>query len=153
MVSGGCASPQKKLTSAVSLQQYEFPDLKKMMTQQERPIAIFLQAAWCKFCRNMEQTTLKNKRVINWLNDEYYFISFDGEHKEEVVFNEHVFGYQPTGRNTGIHDLAKALGSIAGELTFPAFVILNPKYEIVFQYNAFLTARALADVLEKGVGN
>ncbi len=153
MVSGGCASPQKQLTSAVPLQQYEFPDLKELMAQQERPIAIFIEAEWCKFCRNMEQTTLKNKRVINWLNDAYYFISFDGEHKEEVVFNEHVFGYQPTGRNTGIHDLAKALGSIDGELTFPAFVILNPKYEIVFQYNAFLTARAMADILEKGVRN
>lgn len=153
MVTLGCASSKKQVTSTVSLQQYEFPELKKLMAQQERPIAIFIQAEWCKFCRNMEQTTLKNKRVINWLNDEYYFISFDGEHKEEVVFNEHVFGYQPTGRNTGIHDLAKALGSIDGELTFPAFVILNPKYEIVFQYNSFLTARAMSDILEKGAGN
>lgn len=153
LLSGGCASPQKPLASAVPLQQYEFPDVEKLMAEQERPIAIFIQAEWCKFCRNMEQTTLKNKRVINWLNDAYYFISFDGEHKEEVVFNEHVFGYQPTGRNTGIHELAKALGSIEGELTFPAFIILNPKYEIVFQYNAFLTARAMADILEKGVVN
>ncbi len=152
-VVGGCASLQKAATSPVALQHYNFSDLEDLMAKEERLVAVFLHADWCKFCRNMEQTTLKNKRVIKRLNDEYYFISFDGEQKEEVVFNGHVFGYQPRGRNTGIHELARALGSIEGELTFPAFVILNPEYEIVFQYNAFLTAGAMADILQKGVAS
>lgn len=150
---GGCSSIPKQVNTAVSLQQYHFSDLEDLMAKEERLIAVFLHADWCKFCRNMEQTTLKNKRVIHWLNDKYYFISFDGEQQEAVVFNDHVFSYQPRGRNTGIHELATALGSMEGELTFPAFVILNPEYEIVFQYNAFLTAGAMADILQKGVAS
>jgi len=152
-VMGGCSSIPKEAITSVSLQQHHFSDLEDLMAKEERLIAVFLHADWCKFCRNMEQTTLKNKRVINWLNTEYYFISFDGEQKEAVEFNDHVFDYEPRGRNSGIHELARALGSMGGELTFPAFVILNSEYEIVFQYNAFLTAGAMADILQKGVAS
>lgn len=96
----------------------------------------------------MEQTTFQNEKVIQLLNKKYYFLSFDGEQKESVVFKQHVFKYKPTGRNSGTHELATALGTIDGTLTYPAFVILNPQYEIVFQHNAFLNAKEMKAVLE-----
>ncbi|GAB5551324.1 MAG: hypothetical protein Sapg2KO_09150 [Saprospiraceae bacterium] len=95
----------------------------------------------------MEQTTFKNKEVIDLLNNKFYFVSFNGEQKERVYFNQQIFDYEPTGRDTGTHDLAKALGTIDEILTYPGFVILNPKYEITFQHNAYLSAQDLRVIL------
>ena len=79
--------------------------------------------------------------------------SFDGEQKEEVRFNQRDFAFRPSGRNSGTHELATALGSINGELTYPSFVLLNPQYEITFQHNAFLNAREMKVVLEQTNSN
>lgn len=136
-------------TSTSSLNHYTFSQLDSLMNLEQRPLAVFLNADWCRFCKNMEQTTFKNPDVIDLLNENFYFVSFDGEQKERVYFNQQIFDYQPTGRNTGTHQLAKALGTIDGVLAYPSFVILQEAYEIVFQYNAYLDARRLQAVLEK----
>ena len=99
----------------------------------------------------MEQTTFQDADIVSLLNKKYYFISFDGEQKEEVAFRNHQFKYQPTGRDMGTHELATALGNVDGQLVYPTFVLLNPKYEIVFQYNAFLNSQDLEKILEEGV--
>ena len=99
----------------------------------------------------MEQTTLQNEQVVQLLNEKYYFISFDGEQQEDVFFRKHLFKYQPSGRNTGTHELATALGAMEDVLTYPTFVLLNPDYEIVFQYNAFLNGREMEEVLQVGL--
>lgn len=45
----------------------------------KKPVIIFLHTDWCKYCRVMEETTFKNKEVIEKLNSDYYFVSFDAE--------------------------------------------------------------------------
>lgn len=132
-----------------SLTTYTFDQLDSLMAVAERPAAVFLHADWCKFCRNMEQTTFQNKAIIRLLNEAFYFISFDGEQREKVSFNQHEFAYQPNGRNSGTHQLAFALGAIDGTLAYPTLVILNSQYEIVFQHGAFLGARQLQLILTR----
>ncbi len=147
-----CASSkQSSETSSTVLSQYQFSELDGLMENEQRPVAVFLHAPWCKYCKNMEQTTLQNEAVKKMLNEKYYLISFDGEQKENVFFQQRNFKYQPTGRNTGTHELAKALGTIDGVLTYPAFVLLNSKYEIVFQHNAFLNNKEMEKILIAGV--
>ncbi|MFT4760182.1 MAG: thioredoxin-related protein [Paraglaciecola sp.] len=155
LIAVGCASSSRKLDAAPTafLEQYQFAELDSLMQQEQRPLAIFLHAPWCKFCKNMKQTTLQNKAVISILNENYYFISFDGEQKEPVFFQNHLFKYQPKGRTTGTHELANALGSLNGILAYPTFVILNSDYEIVFQHNAFLNSQEMEKLLETGLKN
>lgn len=154
LVAVGCASTSGKLStptaSSLKLRQFSFSQLDSLMTLEQRPVAVFLHAEWCKYCKNMEQTTFQNESVIHLLNEKYYFISFDGEQKEKVVFNKHRFDYIPNGRNSGTHQLAAALGTVDGILAYPALVILNPKYEIIFQYNGFLEDQGLTAILTKG---
>jgi thioredoxin-related protein len=133
------------------LKKYDFHQLDSLLSLEERPIAVFLHADWCKFCKNMKQTTFQNKEVIALLNNNYYFFSFDGENKNDVFFHNNLFRYQPLGRDNGKHELASSLGTINGELAFPTFVILNSEYEIIFQYNSFLTGTDMAGILEKGM--
>ena len=144
-----CASSEKLNSTSPVLQHYQFSEVDSLMAKEKRSIAVFLHANWCKFCKNMEQTTFKNDAIVQLLNEQYYFISFDGEQKEEIRFNQRNFAFQPHGRNSGTHELATALGSINGELTYPSFVLLNPQYEITFQHNTFLNAREMKVILEQ----
>ena len=150
----GCVSPSVKVTSSgAPLKQYQFWELDSLMKKKQLPVAVFLHAKWCTFCSNMKQTTLQNEAVVKLLNENYYFLSFDGEQKEDVVFRNHRFQYQATGRNTGTHELATALGEMDGTLTYPTFVLLNSDYEIVFQHNAFLNSKEMIRILEEGIQN
>ena len=99
----------------------------------------------------MLQTTFRNKEVVDFLNDSFYFISFDGEQKEDVRFNKSLFRFKRTGRDTGTHEMAEALGKMDGELKYPTFVILNDKYEIIFQHNAFMTGTEMLEVLARAI--
>jgi len=151
LIVSGCALPDKAGEASAILKQYHFSELDSLFAKEQRPVAIFLHAEWCKFCKNMEQTTFQNETIIELLNEKYYLISFDGEQKEEVSFRGHLFNYQPTGRNTGTHELATALGSIDNILAYPTFILLNSKYEIIFQHNTFLNSKELKEILERGV--
>ncbi|MFY0688043.1 MAG: thioredoxin family protein [Cyclobacteriaceae bacterium] len=114
----------------------------------QRPVVVFLHTDWCKYCQAMKQTTWKNKEVLDALED-YYFISFDGESKDPVEFLGKTFKYRPTGKKTGIHDIATQLGSIDGQVNYPTTVILSPNYEILFQHNAYLPAKDMLTFLRK----
>jgi thioredoxin-related protein len=145
----GCTSSKQVVKERTPLNTYSFSQLDSLAELEERPIAVFLHADWCKYCRNMEQTTFQNENVIPLLNEQFYFISFNGEHKENISFKGHEFAYRPNGRSSGTHELALALGTIEGTLVYPTLIILNPRYEIIFEYGGFLGARQLRSILSR----
>ena len=155
----GCASSgqlsstaaQNEASPAQTLTHYQFSDLDNLMVKEPRLAAVFLHVPWCQFCRNMEHTTLRNDEVVKLLNEHYYFISFDGEQEEDVSFRGHTFHYQPTGRNTGTHELATALGTMDNALTYPTLVLLDEEYNIIFQHNAFLNSEEMIGVLQRAM--
>ena len=142
-----CSSSQSIDSIKSELQFVQFEKLEDLINQQPKPIVVFLHAEWCQFCRNMEQTTFKNQEVIETLNRDYYFVSFNGEQKEDVSFRGKTFKYQPNGRNSGLHELAQGLGTIDNSISYPTIAILNTEFEIVFQYGSFLDADELNEIL------
>ena len=146
-----CIARQQATLPRESLNHYPFDQLDSLQQVEPRPVAVFLHAPWCRYCRNMEQTTFADPQVISRLNESYYFVSFDGESQAPVHFRGHTFRFLPKGRKSGTHELAQALGAMDGQLVYPAFVILNTKYEVLFQYNAFLSGRDMASLLDKGL--
>jgi thioredoxin-related protein len=146
---GGCAAGKGAKAPPQEPRQISFAELDSLQTRHPRPVAVFLHAPWCRYCNNMKQTTFRNTEVVRLLDQHFYFISFDGESKGSVRFGGHRFDYEPSGRSSGTHQLARALGSVDGQLMYPAFVILNAKNEIIFQHQAFLSGKELAAILER----
>ena len=72
----------------------------------------------------------------------------DAEGEEDITYRGHTFRFRPTGRNTGVHELAEQLGTIDGQLNYPTLVALNTSNEIVFQYGGLMDAKELLAVLE-----
>lgn len=140
LVAGFCyAQPQSH-----TLENVDF-----LQKKEKRPIVIFFHTDWCRYCKMMEKTTFRNREIEEMLNQNFYYINFDAETKDDVCFNGQKYTYMPTGYRVGVHALAEKIGTIDGELNFPTLVVLNVNYEVVFQYSGYLSANDLMVVLNK----
>lgn len=130
------------------LNHFTLSEADSLQAVNQKPIVVFMHTNWCKYCEAMENSTLKNKELAELLNREYLFVKFDAESQEEIVFKGRAFQFMPTGNKTGVHALAQQLGAVEGKLTYPAIVILNPENEIIFQYQGYISAGELVEVLQ-----
>ncbi len=131
-----------------TLKTFTFEEVEKLHQQKPKPIVVFLHTDWCKFCFGMNKTTFKNNKVIKLLNDNFYFVKFNGEEKKDITFLGKIFTYKPTGTNTGIHQLANELGSKNGRITYPTTIILNSKFEINLQLSGYLNSKDFIRILK-----
>jgi len=131
------------------LRSYTFEEAEQLSKEKPKPIVVFVHTDWCKYCTMMENSTFKNADVINLLNDKFYFVSFDAETKNDITFNNHIFKFNPTGQNTGIHELATALATVNNQVAYPTITILDSKYSILFQKQSYIKAKELVSILEK----
>jgi thioredoxin-related protein len=128
---------------------HTFEEAEKLSKENPKPFVVFIHTSWCKYCKMMENSTLKNSEISNILNAEFYFISLDAESKDDIHFNNHQFQFIPKGQNTGIHELATALATIDSQVVYPIITILKSDFSIVFQKHSFLSSKELNAVLEK----
>ncbi|WP_299062321.1 DUF255 domain-containing protein [uncultured Polaribacter sp.] len=144
----GCVSSfaQEKETL---LQTFTFEEVEKKMKQTPKPIIVFNYTDWCKICFGMKQTTFKNSEVITLLNKHFYFILLNGEEKKEILFLGKNFKFLPSGSNTGVHELTKALATVHKKIAYPTTTILNSEFEIDAQLVGFYNSKKIRQVLEK----
>lgn len=133
--------------SNIYSQQVSFSELDSLLVHDPKPVLVFIHTDWCRYCLGMQQVTFTDEEVRHLLAENVYFVSLDAETEEDIVFRNHRFQFQPSGRGTGIHELAYALGNQKGELSYPTTCILTPDYEIDFQYGGFISARKMKKVL------
>lgn len=126
---------------------HNFSSLDSLQQVEPRPAVVFIHTDWCKYCKGMESKVFTDPEVAEVIAKNYYFIDLDAEKEAPVEFRGHTFKFKPTGRSTGVHELAIALGMIDGGLNYPTLVVLSPEYEILFQYGAFMNKRKLMRVL------
>lgn len=127
------------------LNTHTFEEAEKLSIENQKPFVIFIHTNWCKICKMMENTTFKNKEIINELNQNFYFISFNAETKKDIIFNKNTFKFKPKGNNSGIHELAESLSN----QTYPTITILNSDYTILMQKESFENSKTLLQILEK----
>lgn len=141
-----CTLPQSVFSQ---IQALNFEQLDSLQKTEKKPVIVFLHTSWCKYCGTLKNTTFKNKEIAKLLHQEFYFVSLDIEEKNDIFFHGHTFKYKPTGVNTGVHELAEQLGTIEGEIGYPALCFLNADYEILYQRKGYVSAGELLSILKK----
>ncbi len=131
------------------LKMSSFDTLEDKMKAISKPILVFIHTDWCIYCKNMNSTTFKNPEIIQKLNADFYFVSFNAETQETINFLGHTFHFEPNGNRTGIHSLAKELATVDDKIAYPTITVLNKNYEITFQHQSFINAKDLKTILEK----
>ncbi|MEO9953265.1 thioredoxin fold domain-containing protein [Nonlabens sp.] len=126
---------------------YNFEQLEQAFTKEDKPAVIFLHTNWCRYCKGMSEGTFGDSDLIKLINKDFYYVPFDAESKETIIFRNVQFGYESTGVNTGIHQLAKELLSHSEDKSYPVLLIINKDLEILYQYSGFLDQKEVTDIL------
>ncbi len=101
--------------------------LKKSKTE-KRPVFIDVYTDWCGWCKVMDKNTFSDPEVAKLLNEKFYAVKFNGEQKEDVVFDGNTFKFVASGRN-GYHQLAAAL--LNNQLSYPTVVFLDEEFKMI----------------------
>lgn len=133
--------------SMAQLQKASFEELEALQQQAPKKTIVFIHTDWCKFCEKMRNTTLEDQRIIERLNNHFYYIDFDAEQKADITFRGHTFAFKPTGQNTGVHELAEQLAMVNDKVSYPSLCVLNEQYQIVYQHTEFLSSADLLKLL------
>jgi thioredoxin-related protein len=131
------------------LKVHTFEEVEQLSQEHPKPIVVFFHTDWCKFCSLMLQTTFKNEAIVDKLNKDFYFISFNAESKDPVNYHNQIYRFRPTGTGTGIHELATVLASSNGQLIYPTSTILSVDQSIIFQQHSVIRPKELLLILNK----
>ena len=140
-----CAIPH----SFAQLKSVQFEQIDNLQIREKRNVIVFIHTDWCQYCKAMLAKTFKNQAVENLINKNFYFIDFNAEEQRNIAFNNTDFVFKPNGNNSGVHELAIALGTINKQISYPVLCVLNEKNEIIYQHNSFLNAKDLLQILNQ----
>lgn len=126
-----------------------FEAIDSLQQIQKRKVIVFIHTDWCKYCQAMKNSTFKNKKIIEQLNNEFYFVDFYAEQKRTIHFNNQTFKYKSTGNTSGVNELAIQLGTVNNQLAYPIVCVLNSKNEIIFQDTNYRNAKDFEMILAK----
>lgn len=125
---------------------FAIEDVDSIMQTQKKPILILLSTDWCKYCQMQKNQLAKDKHFLNQ-TDNFYYIVFNAERKDSIVFNQKIFQYKATGLSSGIHELSIALNG-SENIAFPTWVLLDSKYQVLFRYNGVLKPLEIKELLK-----
>tara|TARA_R110002124_G_scaffold99337_1_gene245336 strand:+ start:70582 stop:71121 length:540 start_codon:yes stop_codon:yes gene_type:complete len=104
-----------------------------LAAQKKTPKKIIMDVytKWCGPCKLMDKNTFSNKKVIDYINENYYAVKFNAEGTEEITFDDFTYtnpNYQEgrKGRNA-THFFADAL-KLRG---YPSIVFFKDDGELI----------------------
>ncbi len=120
----------------------KFEELNTLQAKEAKPIVVLISTNWCKFCNAMKNSMLKNKKLSTLLADKYRTVFLDADDKSSITFAGRTFRHEQ-----GVNGLAKELGTIDGQVSYPTLCILNKQNEILYQHDGYMSPDAMAHVL------
>ncbi len=126
-----------------------FADLEIQQKVKPKPVIIHLYTSWCSVCKMEVFQLIKDKHLIELLNENFYVISFDAENmKEKITFQGREFIYLPNG-NSGIHELALALSKNKNQPIYPLWIILDKDGNLIEYHEGSYTPEKMKKKLDE----
>lgn len=126
-----------------SLISYSFEEAYQLKEKEKKPILVFFHTNWCKYCFAMKKNTFNNEKVIELLNKNFYFISFDAESKEVINIKGKTFK-----NKSGIHEIVETLASKKNNISYPSTILISANNTIDAQIDSFLSATEINKILK-----
>ncbi len=126
-----------------------FEQLEEAMSSTPKPIVVKLFTSWCAYCKMQDHELEKHSQLGQLLDTAFYYVPMDAETKEAITFNGKKYVFISNGLSGGTHQLAYSLGSLQGQLGYPAWVFLDRAYNVIARHYGFLTADELNEFLTK----
>lgn len=117
---------------------------------EERKIFVDLYTEWCSWCKKMDAKTLSKPHIVDFINNNYYAVKFDAQHKEDIELNGRTYSFVRNGRNS-FNELAIELTK--GKLSFPTIVFLDPSMDVIQPIPGFQDANNFEKIMTYFAGD
>ncbi|MFQ3369071.1 MAG: thioredoxin-related protein [Flavobacteriaceae bacterium] len=112
----------------------------EMQNKNPKNIIIDVYTNWCGPCKLLDKNTFQNKKVADFINQNYYAVKFNAEGNEVINFDDREFlnpNYKPAlaNRRNGNHQLTRYLGVSA----YPTIVFLDTESNIIYKLRGYNT--------------
>lgn len=131
-------------TKGKLVQWYSFEEAVALSEKKPKKIFIDVYTDWCGWCKKMDAATFEHPEIAKYLNDNYYPVKLDAEQKGDIVFKDHTFKWQPSGRN-GIHELAYSL--LSGKMSYPTVVFMDEELRILSPVPGYLEVSVFDQIM------
>ena len=66
--------------------------VQELMKVTPKKVYIDMYTDWCGWCKEMDKKTFTNKKVIDYINENFYAIKFNAETADSILFNGKKYG-------------------------------------------------------------
>ena len=134
------------VTSVTTAQEIQWMSMNEALAAQKKePRKIFMDVytTWCGPCKLLDKNTFSNKKVIDFINKNFYAVKFNAEGTEEITFQDFTYtnpNYQEgrKGRNA-THFFADAL-KLQG---YPSLVFFKDDGQLIQAIPGYKTPQQL----------
>jgi thioredoxin-related protein len=112
----------------------------------KKKIFIDVFTDWCGWCTRMDQVTFKDSAVIAIMNKYFLAVKLNAERKDTVIYNGKTFVNPNPQSSRSTHQLAANL--LQGQLSYPTFVILNEKEELIQTLKGYRVPTEIVPILK-----
>lgn len=134
---------QKSLMESLTAVLWQsLPDAERLARKSGKMVIIDVSSEWSGWSKLMHKNTYSSKKIIRYLNENYYTVRFNAESDEPVNFNKLTYQGAQTG---SFHTLAYSL--LEGEMEFPSTVILDEELSVIMVIPGYMDTRKMEVVL------
>lgn len=90
-----------------------------------KPILFYMFTDWCRGCRSVEQTTLKNEYFIKESNEKFSFYKIDGDLPYHFILKDSVYVKQKL-----MNDFMYTFYEPSNMASYPSYMIINLDEEV-----------------------
>lgn len=141
IVDKGGKFQEKLMEGLTSVLWLSIEDAERQTAKKPKMIVIDVTTNWAGWGKLM-QRHYSSKRIIRYLNENYYAVQLDAESSDTITFNRLLYNRNP---GSPYHTLAYSL--LEGQMDFPSTVFLDDKLNVIMVVPGYMDAQKLEVVL------
>jgi len=106
-----------------------------------KPIIVDIYATWCGPCKRLNKVTFKNKVIVEYINENFYAVKFNGEQTDSVTYKGKTF----LGSNRRTHQFTGYLTNNSG--SYPTISFFNKNEELIQAIPGYIPPKAFEPIL------
>lgn len=118
------------------------PDAERLARRKSKMILIDVTTDWSGWSKLMNKNTYSSKKVIRYINENFYAVRLNAESEATITFNNLAYSNSGKGR---YHTLAYSL--LEGKMDFPSTVILDEDISVLLVIPGYMDTRKMEVVL------
>ncbi|WP_236976438.1 thioredoxin family protein [Membranihabitans maritimus] len=122
----------------------DIEDALRLQKVEQKKILVEVYTDWCKVCHKLDQISLSQPQIANYINEFYYPVKFNAECEKTVYFRGKKYGFVETA-NSGYHEFAYKITH--GKLNYPSLVFLDKDLSVIQPISGFQGPDKLMKVL------